>query len=63
MNWFLDWLWCLTHRKEIAHIQNEWVALEATSNRLEKTMIEDYGPDWRKKAEERLKVYMVGEPK
>jgi hypothetical protein len=54
IGWLVDRVWAHKNRVALAEIDAQQAHLCAEGERLERRMVEEFGPDWRQKAEQRL---------
>lgn len=55
IGWLFDRCWAWKNRAALQQLDGEMDALQLEAERLERRMLEEYGPNWRAEAEERLR--------
>lgn len=58
IGWLIDRCWAWKNRAALAEVDAQMDYLQAEGERLDRRMVEEFGPDWREKAERRLSEVM-----
>lgn len=60
INWLIDRVWARKNAAALQEIDAQMDALHAEGERLEREMVEMFGPDWRAEAERRFQAQLAG---